>query len=203
MWDRGGSVGQRAQRGAEACAPGDPGSGRATVPTRSACRYSLWGRKEVERAGRSMERCAGLWMRRRPWLLVFSAASLRSVPVLSWLAVLICELWSFLRALQIKSGMVYDSRWIGWDKLRTYLGVKGHSRGRPWGWAADGIWLGTGQCQQLAPESQGQGARVKADQPHTLRLRSALLDHPQPGTLAHLSVSNGWWLAWALSLSPH
>ena len=128
VWDRGGSVGQRAQRGAEACAPGDPGSGRATVPTRSACRYSLWGRKEVERAGRSMERCAGLWMRRRPWLLVFSAASLRSVPVLSWLAVLICELWSFLRALQIKSGMVYDSRWIGWDKLRTYLGVKGHSR---------------------------------------------------------------------------
>lgn len=57
--------------------------------------------------------------RRSPWFLVSAASllcSLLSVPTLPWLAILICELWSFLRGLQIKSRMVCDSRWIGWDK---------------------------------------------------------------------------------------
>lgn len=116
----GDSMRQRGQHGTEACAPGDPGSGRATVLTRSAWPCSLWGRKEAERAGRSTEWRAELWTRRRsPWFLVSAAGllcSLLSVPALHWLAVLICELWSFMRALQIKSRMVYDSRWIGWDK---------------------------------------------------------------------------------------
>lgn len=64
------------QRGTEACAPQDPGSSRATILARSAWPCSLWEGR-TERAGRSMEWYAELWMgRRSPWFLVFSAASL-------------------------------------------------------------------------------------------------------------------------------
>lgn len=118
------------QRGTEACTPQDPGSSRATILACSAWPCSLWGRKEAERAGRSMEWYAELWMGgRSPWFLVFSAASLLcsllTVPALSWLAILICEFRSFLRALQIKRRMVYDSRWIGWDKPENLLRYQG------------------------------------------------------------------------------